>query len=66
MKTISNHEYEEYRKYKDALRNGRILTPHVLDMICQSFDNNPYEVGKHMIECNQRFQRGEHHIGVWL
>jgi hypothetical protein len=51
MKSISNKEYEEFQKYKTAKIKGQIITPEFLESLCESFNYDPYKLGKHLIEC---------------
>ena len=66
MKKITNKEYEAYMRYKEALLNGRILTPEYLDNIIQACNNDAYAVGNHMMEANLRFKNGRHSLSAWL
>ena len=56
MKQISNKEYERYQQYLTDCIHGRILTPDGLRMVCGSFDNNPEEIGKHMLLMVEKFR----------
>ena len=59
MPIISKKEYEEYRKLCYDRNHGRILTPYGLQLICESFSNNPEAIGKHMLETLARFRQKE-------
>ena len=56
MKQISNKEYEKYQQYQTDKLHGRILTPDGLRLICASFDNDPEQIGKHMLEMLSKFK----------
>lgn len=56
MKQISNKEYEAYQQYQTDKLHGRILTPDGLRLICASFDNDPEQIGKHMLEMLAKFK----------
>ena len=56
MKQISNKEYEQYQQYQTDKLHGRILTPDGLRLICASFDNDPEQIGKHMLEMLAKFK----------
>ena len=56
MKQISNKEYLKYLEYKKATISGRILTPDGLKLICQSYNNDPVEIGKHFLETLNKFK----------
>ena len=57
MKQISNKEYLKYLEYKKATISGRILTPDGLKLICQSYNNDPVEIGKHFLQTLHRFEQ---------
>ena len=50
MKTITNKEYEEWQRYKDARDHGRILTPEFVRFICESVDYDPQKIGEYFLE----------------
>lgn len=56
MKQIPNKEYERYQQYQTDKLYGRILTPDGLRIICDSFDNDPERIGKHMLEMLTKFR----------
>jgi len=55
MKQISNKEYEKYQQYLTDQLHGRTLTPDGLRIICASFDYDPEQIGKHMLEMPEKF-----------
>ena len=57
MKKITNKEYIEYQEYIKAKAHGRILTPDGLKLICQSYNNDPVEIGKHFLQTLHRFEQ---------
>lgn len=57
MKKITDKEYTEYQDYKRAKANGRIITPGVLKLICQSYNNDPVEIGKHFLQTLHRIEQ---------
>ncbi len=57
MKQISNKEYLKYLEYKKATICGRILTPDGLKLICQSYNNDPTEIGKHLLQTLHRIEQ---------
>lgn len=56
MHKVKNADFEEYRKYREDLQQGRILTPEGLRMICQANDNDPEKIGNHMLEMYKKFK----------
>ena len=56
MKQISNKEFERYQQYLTDKTFGRILTPEGLRFLCASLDNNPEEIGKHMLLMVEKFR----------
>ena len=56
MKQISNREYEKYQQYLTNQLHGKILTPDGLRLICASFENNPEQIGKYMLEMMAKFK----------
>lgn len=50
MKTITNAQYEEYLRLKEAQRNGHLLTTDCLRMIVRCYDYDPAKIGKHFLE----------------
>lgn len=56
MKQISNKEYEKYTQYVWDKQNGRYLTPDGLRVICEGFQNDPEEIGKHMLLTLAKFR----------
>lgn len=56
MNHISKKEYEKYQQYQTNKLHGRILTPDGLRIICDSFDNDPERIGKHMLEMLTKFR----------
>lgn len=55
MHQLTNKQYEEYQRLRDARDHGRMLTPDGLRLICAGFDYNPEAIGKHMLEMLARF-----------
>lgn len=51
MKQITNKQYDEYMYFKDCQHNGELLTPATMEIICESFDNDPEEIGKYILGC---------------
>ena len=56
MKQISNKEYEKYQQYLTDQLHGRTLTLDGLRIICASFDYDPEQIGKHMLEMLAKFR----------
>ena len=56
MKQISNKEYERYQQYLIDKIYGWILIPDGLRFICASFDYDPEQIGKHMLEMLIKFR----------
>ena len=56
MKQITNKEYEKYHQYQIDKIYGRILTPDGLRVICAGMDNNPEQIGIHMLEMLAKFK----------
>ena len=50
MKQISNKEYEEWLKYKDAKAKSHILMPDTISFICEAYDYDPEKIGRHFLE----------------
>ena len=63
MKLLSNEEYENYRKFKQDVILGRILTPEGLRVICDGFENNPEQIGIHMLEMLSRYEKDGRYDG---
>lgn len=49
MHKVKNADFEEYRKYREDLRNGRILTPDGLRMLCEANDLDPVKIGNYFL-----------------
>ena len=60
MPTISKNEYEEYKKLCYDRDHGRFLTSDGLRLICESYNQNPEAIGKHMLEALARIESKEH------
>lgn len=52
---ISKAEFNELKKLKGERDAGRVLTPDGLRVICESFDNDPEQIGKHFLTVLQKF-----------
>ena len=52
---ISKAEFNELQKLKGERDAGRVLTPDGLRVICESFDNDPEQIGKHLLTVPQKF-----------
>lgn len=50
MKTITNAQYEEYLRLKEAKRSGHLLTTDCMRMIVRCYDYDPVKIGKHFLE----------------
>ncbi len=50
MKQLTNKEYEEWLKYKDAKAKGHILMPDTIRFICAANDYDPEKIGRHFLE----------------
>ena len=50
MKQISSKEYEKYQQCLPDQLHGRTLMPDGIRIICASFDYDPEEIGKHILE----------------
>lgn len=59
MKQLTNKEYTEYMKYKEARASGQILTPDGLRVICESQGNDPEKIGLYILESLHRIQVAE-------
>jgi hypothetical protein len=56
MKQLTNREYEVYRQYIKDQAYGRILTPDGLRLICSAFENDPEQIGVHMLQTLAKFR----------
>ena len=56
MPTISKKQLQDYEHYKELQRKGQLLTAESLKIICNANDNNPIEIGKHILECLVRVE----------
>ena len=56
MHKVKNADFEEYRKYREDLQHGRILTPEGLRVICQANDKDPEKIGQHFLEMYGKFK----------
>ena len=56
MKKITNREHERYEQYKTDMLHGRILTPNGLRIVCAGLDNDPEQIGKHMLQMVELFR----------
>ena len=50
MKQLTNKEYEEWLKYKEARAKDHILLPDTIRFICQAYDYDPEKIGRHFLE----------------
>ena len=50
MKQITNKEYKEWQKYKDAKAKGRVLMPDTVRFICEANGMDPEKIGRHFLE----------------
>ena len=50
MKQITNHEYQEFLKYKKRRDSGQLVTAELLRLICRANNNNPEAIGKEILE----------------
>ena len=58
MKQLSNKQYEEYQKFLEEKRKGRILTPDGIRFICAANDYNPEKIGQHFLELLPKLTEG--------
>lgn len=56
MHKVKNADFEEYRKYREDVQHGRVLTPDGIRFICQSNDNDPVKIGNYMLEMCGKFK----------
>lgn len=47
---ITDAEYRDYQRLKEAERSGQLLSTDVLRMIIRAYDYDPEKVGKHFLE----------------
>ena len=57
MKTITNTQYDEYMRLKEAERNGHLLTTDGMRLIVRSCDYDPAKIGKHFLEVYARWKK---------
>lgn len=50
MKQITNKDYEEWLKYKEAKAKGHILMPDTIRFICAANNYDPERIGRHFLE----------------
>ena len=50
MKQITNKEYEEWLRYKEAKAKCHIMTPNTLRFICESCHYDATEIGRYFLE----------------
>jgi hypothetical protein len=48
--TLTPKQYKDYQQLCEDRRNGRILTPDGLRLICEAYNYDPEEIGKHFLE----------------
>ena len=56
MRKIKNADFEEYRKYRDDVTHGRVLTPDGIKLICQANAMDPQKIGDAILEVYGRFK----------
>lgn len=56
MHKVKNADFEEYRRYREDLQHGRVLTPDGLRFICNANDMDPEKVGKHFLDQYAKFK----------
>lgn len=56
MKQISNHEYQEFLKYKKRRDSGQLVTAELLRLICRANNNNPEAIGKEILEIVWKYE----------
>lgn len=56
MPTITKKQLEDYQRLCSDRNNGRILTQDGLRLICDSYENDPEAIGKHILETLTRIQ----------
>lgn len=56
MKQISNHEYQEFLKYKKRRDSGQLVGPELLRLICLANNNNPEAIGKEILEIVWKYE----------
>lgn len=56
MKQLTNKEYERYEQYRRDRDHGRVLTPDGLRIICESMNNDPAQIGIHMLGMLAKFR----------
>ena len=56
MHKVKNADFEEYRKYRELLNQGKILTPDGISIICRSNDLDPEKIGKNILETYNKFK----------
>ena len=56
MKQISNHEYQEFLKYKKRRDSGQLVGTELLRLICRANNNNPEAIGKEILEIVWKYE----------
>ena len=57
MKKLTDKEYKAYQEYKTAVIQGRIITPDLLRIICESLGNDPEIIGIYFLTELQKFKQ---------
>jgi len=47
---ITDAEYRDYQRLKEAERSGQLLSTDALRMIIRAYDYDPTKIGKHFLE----------------
>ena len=56
MKEITNAQYDDYMRLKEAERKGHILTTDGMRLIVKCYNYDPAKIGKHFLEVYARWR----------
>lgn len=57
MKNITDEEYEQYRRLRLDIINGRILTPEGLQCLCDEYDRDPKKIGACILNMLEKYEK---------
>lgn len=64
MHSITNKQYEEYRRYLYDKNHSRIITPDFVYLLHRAYNCNPEAIGKQILECYGTYRREDVFLNV--
>ena len=57
MKMITDEEYEQYRRFRQDIIYGRLLTPEGLQRFCDEYKRDPKKIGACILKMLEKYEK---------